>query len=1273
MKLEMLAAVVGVAAMVGSGHAQSVSLRQEQGGGVVVVSGAGQGGVTYEVDTQNIGFIRSVKVGGKTLVDGNKEPPLFASVLESAKYDGFADFVPDAKVVPATYRLDKCTANQKGDDVEVVTTGRLDWVGGDNIRFEMHTLLQGDGHVQVMVKAEHEGVFKDRFLRDFGLKLPLAINERKRVVQATDRGIRFDTRYQYQYHGHVSFLETPDFNFWQHFWTDQGSSQDYHLWRSESLATTGLSSFRGRQAPGWMTAYDQQGGVLFSYKGMAEHAPKALYVHARDHGAGVVYFHAPTHRAMALNDAAAKTKVFGMNHQMDWIFFKGEELQVKPDQMLGKIWGVKLASDGPERADEAFDKINLLDAKLTSGGDAPLVVQGVPLPQGEVMSLDQVALTRNGGDVPLQTKALAYWPDGSIKWVLLMFPLDEDKNFWAIASTGQGRSVPLAVTLRTPEKRAVVLKFGKDVKVGKTSSSLKASVAGEVVQIDTGSLQLRLGKGERWLQEAKLNGRSLLKPGNKPMAFTDFVRLTGNSYPPGTRHIEGIADDGPLVIEKVELQEAGPLRAVVRLEGMTKSKEPMKVIIRLEAYAGRSYVRMFHSVEFLQKDTRTVQMRKMGIHLPIDLGGAAAGELKAIAGGQDSMVEFPNAQASSRIGLTQSNPLHFCVWQQPENEKYLTAIKEGNRSRGWLDVKDRKGGVTVMVRNMWQEAPSEVFVKTVGEDAGVHINLWPESGAVMDVRRYSNYGHIAQGESAGEPWTDNASWAEKIYYGRPDREGFAGTSKTHELLLYFHGPEVSVSAIDSLAADFQSPPLLYAGAKWYAQDTKVMLPTLLPSDSQRPQATANIDRSAEFLQFHQQYWNWYGFWDYGDTIHMFKRGYGKYMPADELAKLLKMTPDQRRELKAADLKLVQDYWPQHDWAYDNGRWGWSNSEGMTGMFMQLAYLRTGDRDLYFFSEGMARHARDVDMRHGGGYFGYGTRHGVQHWSDGNHEQRQTINAEFRYNYLLSGDMRSAEFAQDLTDRFYMVEPANSGADHGARLYGLLFAWERTNNANYAETLKNYIHTLCLPEGIETSSIVVFPSGKRSEGIGLERRRFNNGDMFFQHFGAMHALLEYYELTRDETLRQSMLQFASNTVGDIVGGRISPVLAQGFAARYADNKDDARKKLTESLTSHRGIIGLMYGSWPKDRTHWTGPTAPVTHYGVAMFWLNAAGYVMGALDKEPPLNPDQQKRLVEMGEYSGPLDRGQPTVQIPVQRESWQNEFDDPAIKIYTTPKRALEP
>jgi hypothetical protein len=75
----------------------------------------------------------------------------------------------------------------------------------------------------------------------------------------------------------------------------------------------------------------------------------------------------------------------------------------------------------------------------------------------------------------------------------------------------------------------------------------------------------------------------------------------------------------------------------------------------------------------------------------------------------------------------------------------------------------------------------------------------------------------------------------------------------------------------------------------------------------------------------------------------------------------------------------------------------------------------------------------------------------------------------------------------------------------------------------------------------------------------------------------------------------------------------------------------------------------------------------------MFWLNSAGYVLGALDKEPTLTADELNTLKAHSVYTKPLDRGEPAVQIPVERESWQNDLDTPALKAYTTPKRPLEP
>ena len=1255
--------------------------------GVYTLSGPGGEQITYEIDARQTGFLRGVKVGQKKLVDANNEPPLVASVLESAGYDGFSDFVggDGGKVIDAVYKLDHCTAQKKGEQIDLTTTGQLAFPGGDAIAFEVQSTLKSSGHVRVTVQAKRVGAFKDRYLRQFALRLPLALNPRKRIVQGGDRGMRFDERSMYQFHceGGSEFLEFPDFNFWQHFWIDQSSPVDYHLWRSESLAASGLTEFRGRKAPGWMTAYDQQGGVLLSYKDMAARAPKAIYIGTRGSGVGEVYFQAPTHTALDFYDPAA-TRVFDCVHQTDWIFFSGAELDAKPDQTLEKIWNTKLASDAPQRGDDNLDKIELLDAKLTGGADAPLVVGGVPFPQGQVTALTQIALSYNNQAVPLQTRAEAYWPDGSLKWVLLTFPLEADKDFSVAAANGTGKTLPLTITLRhdkanSDDKRTFTLHYGKDVTGGQTTSPLMAKADGDVITINTGPLELKLTTGARWLAAAKLGGRSLLRADKKATGFADFVHTAANDYPPNTTHPRGAADDGALVIDKIELQESGPLRAIVRLEGKTNSQVPQIVTLHLEAYAGRSYVRVFHSVDFQIADPRVEYLRRMGISLPLEMDAKQA---KTPAGLEQAAMVIGDLASSARLGLRQDSILHFSAWQQNSGlagvDHFRSVVAEGNRSRGWLDVADGRGGVAVILRNMWQEAPSELVASAQTQGTDLSIDLWPESAPVMDIRRYSNYLHLGQGESPPGPVT----WVDDFWYGQGGNKGYnprdcvKGISKTHEMLIYFHDAAATPAAIDSLAADFQRPALIYCGAKWYIDDAKILAPTVVGGDPKYQWADRNMQNTAQFVLFHQNYWNWYGKWDFGDVRHMFKRGYGQVVSGQKLAELLKMTPAERKKLKTKELGSLPDYWPAQDWAYDNGRWGWGNTESLPNQFMQREYLRTGNREIYFFCEACARESRDVVMRHEGRWFGEGTRHGVQHWSDGDHEPRQDILSEVRYACYLGGDLRTAEFVKKLTSDYFLKASidATDTAGQSARLYGLLMAWEMTGNAAIGQTLQTYVHSMCVPDGLDTSPSVEFPSGK---AVGHPRNP-NVSDMWFSYFGGMPAVLEYYELTHDPVLRDALIKYADRSHGDMVDGgdydhKFGSIQAHAFAARYAEHPEKYRQDLNQRLED---MYRTAYQTLPDDRAHWTGLDAPVTQFPGAMFWLNTEGYVMTALDKEPAPTADHIKTMRQRAVYNGPLEKGWPEyqkIQIPVKRESWQDDLDDPALKDYTTPKRPLEP
>ncbi|NIA14028.1 MAG: hypothetical protein GWP08_08100 [Nitrospiraceae bacterium] len=69
-----------------------------------------------------------------------------------------------------------------------------------------------------------------------------------------------------------------------------------------------------------------------------------------------------------------------------------------------------------------------------------LVEGGFPLPEAAVMSVEALTLTdSDGGAIVVQARPLAYWPDASVKWVALVFYLDE-------LQAGERRSLRLGRT-----------------------------------------------------------------------------------------------------------------------------------------------------------------------------------------------------------------------------------------------------------------------------------------------------------------------------------------------------------------------------------------------------------------------------------------------------------------------------------------------------------------------------------------------------------------------------------------------------------------------------------------------------------------------------------------------------------------------------------------------------------------------------------------------------------------------------------------------------------
>ena len=162
--------------------------------------------------------------------------------------------------------------------------------------------------------------------------------------------------------------------------------------------------------------------------------------------------------------------------------------------------------------------------------------------------------------MPLQAWPLAYWPDGSIKFT----------GF----ATVTGASGPFRLAPGMPAA-------GPGVKVSQTA---------QAIDIDTGKLQCRIPKqGPAFIETMTIDGRVVARDGRLVCTLEDRSTAGVLRFPEFTSDIK-----------KVTVEQSGPVRAVVKIEGVHKNdtREWLPFTVRLYFYAGPEPVRLVHTIVF---------------------------------------------------------------------------------------------------------------------------------------------------------------------------------------------------------------------------------------------------------------------------------------------------------------------------------------------------------------------------------------------------------------------------------------------------------------------------------------------------------------------------------------------------------------------------------------------------------------------------------------------------------------------------------------------------
>lgn len=1215
-----------------------------------------EGDLQWSVSGGSRATLEYVALGDKVLLADNTEPLLAATLLHAPDYHPESDWFP-YETETGEYRVERV---ERAGDQTVRLTGALDFPTGA-IRFDILIEAHPEpAHLTLTTSLEPEGDFTDRLVREVRLQVPLALDWRKRVGQGGDRGLDWDTRYFYEFtYGTVRIqmppygVPHPDRNEWRIFSVEQMSPLHFRVWRSESESTSPLVHQYGHEAAGWSSIYDKKGGLLIGYRDMPARAPKALRVEPAGQGRIHAQLHPDTRPAERIQSALLSKSLWDQEHVVDLLPFTGEAAE--PQAALARIWDKEAPLSGKR------PKQGMKDLKADAWPDwdepdppadlGPYVQGGIPLDQGILHAPDTVALFKKGRQVPVQTKPLAYWPDGSIKWLHLVFALPGDSTMEEEPplppETGLLHSFEVTFRNRAPETFS--LHPAHADYQGPEVDAVRVTQENDEVRIDNGLVSLTLGSGEDWLKRLEAQGNLLHESSSHaPLASIDFLNIEGG-YPTAKTHPVGERDDGPLHIENVDIEEAGPLRAMVRLQGTTRSAEPTQVIMRLKVFANRPWVEIDQSVVFNFSDPRKTLVRNFQLSLPFAPTSDPYTLQTATDAGLFSRTGEPN------LSIRQESPLGGQMIEHTESGAMAHPFKGG---QGWLHIDDGERVAAVLMRHFREEYPNAL---SFDADAGRLVaGFWPASAPLMDVRRYSNYPHQPQGESAGHG--SGNEWVQKSFY--PEDHVFVGISKSHQLAWVFPEAGTNAEVVAGINADFQSRPLIYSGPDAYRPIT---LPT--PDYEQFPLLAQNLDPFTDFWLFHQRFWNWFGFWNHGDFQHRFRSGYGRVIDIEKLIELWQMPEEERPErLEAGYLTL--DYRPQQDWAFDNGRWGWTNTEGLPGLYLQNEYFRTGRRDVFFAAEAMARYSRDVITRHDGAFAGGGTRHGVQPWSDGNHDPRSTVFAEYRFHYFLTGDSRSREVMQRLATEFYNRGTIQEPSYHSARLYGLLTWWEITGADEDRDLFQQYARELVVPEGIAIGATVAFtedgPVRRKVDGV-------NSTGMFFHNFGGMHALLEYDRLTADPVVREGLLKMAT-TIGtrQPASDRAARAMVRNvgwlaklyaFGATHADDPEPFLERIRQWLETEAGGF-YRYQLVATNPEHWTGDTAFMTGLTPGTFFIANNLPVLISIE-ETEREPGQrlQSRLQQRDE------KGE---KNPKPRLSWQHAHDTPKLREYFGPWRPSE-
>ena len=657
------------------------------------------------------------------------------------------------------------------------------------------------------------------------------------------------------------------------------------------------------------------------------------------------------------------------------------------------------------------------------------VTSGVPLPEGAYRDVAKLRLVDvDGKEVPCQfTPTVKWFRDGSVRWVLLDFQAS------------------------VPAFSARPFRLRDDGPAKPIENPVRVSEDADKITVDTGAMRFTVlkkgfnGIDEAWIKLKNAAGAMEEQQIVKPSAFRGPVLWSNFPNRPAYRKYYAAKDADC----KVTVEETGPMRVAIKAVGKhvpDKAQGPddrlLDYTIRLHAYRAQSLVRIVYSAECKQG-------QGIGHFAPVDrwhfaIDGELGKELTYDFGTEGAPV-IGTFGKQDRAWLVCDNAEQYTVGGAAYHHATMGALKGKAMALkperlGFVDLRGETGGITLAVRWLWQNYRKGLFAYRNG---AVHAALWP-------------------------------SFVKKspLVQTNDDRRAnfFPGVSKTHELVIYLHGPKGAKRPAE-VNAFIQRPLFAQCPPEWYCEKTRAFgrvassrpalydqktLWTVNAYDHFFEQSRRAMVKYRDFVRDIDAY----GMFNFGDCVNH-------------------VTGNRRAN--AGERHGASDI----HWA--NNYYGFPHA-------MLIQFVRTGNLDMLEMAEQASTHLQDVDMhcwhpnprfigaqRYSAGpdhVRMYGRGDGVYTSNTYNHYKNQSLFERF----WLLGDRRALEMGL-LSAGFARTHTTNALSQSrsiGHGIVGLLSAYETTLDTSYLAAASKIIE--------RTRKFRKSRSGAWIDGIALEGHR-----------------------------------------------------------------------------------------------------------------------------------------------------------------------------------------